>query len=328
MPDFKTSPDAAGQRLDKFLRRVIPDLPLSAVYRLIRTKKIKVNGARAEESQLLKAGDLVSVRDQALQAEPKPSTAPSFPRHPKPRPAKSNFQVLHEDAHILVCVKPAGLAVHPGTGITEETLVDQVRAYLGPPPEGEFKAAPAHRLDRETSGVIVVAKTRQAIVRLAEIFTEGLAKKVYIALVMGQVQKQGVIDQPLAEHQQTGASKSQRGVNMQSALTRYKLLGQAKEAALVEVEIETGRTHQIRRHFADIDHPLVGDSKYGDFPFNRRVRSEWGAKRLFLHAARLGLPHPVSGEMMTFRANVPPDLLAVLEHLRLPLSNKFVRTTE
>lgn len=324
MPEFRISADASGQRLDKYLRRVLPELPTSAAYKLIRTKKIRVNGVRALESQLLQAGDVVNVRDQALAGgQAKGTSEKKAP--PKPHASRHKFEVLHEDAHILVCVKPGGLAVHAGTGITEETLVDQVRAYLGEPPQGEFKPAPAHRLDRETSGVIIVAKTRQAIVRLAEIFTEGLAKKVYLSLVVGQVQKTGVIDQPLAEHQQTGTNKATRGVNMQSALTRYRLIGQAREAALVEVEIETGRTHQIRRHFAAIDHPVVGDAKYGDFPFNRRVKTEWGARRMFLHAARLGIPHPVTGEQMTFRAPLPTDLGTVLDHLNLELPNKFSR---
>jgi 23S rRNA pseudouridine955/2504/2580 synthase len=320
MAEYRISADAAGQRLDKYVRRVLPDVPMSAVYKLIRTKKIRVNGIRAEESQLLQAGDLITVRDQALQA---PAARPA--EAPAPRRARHSFAVLHEDAHILVCSKPAGLAIHPGSGITEETLVDQVRNYLGDPPEGEFRPAPAHRLDRETSGVVIVAKTRQAIVKLAEIFTEGTAKKTYLALVRGRLDKEGVIDLPLAEHQQTGASKAARGVNMQLALTRYRVLAQGKDAALVEVEIETGRTHQIRRHFAAIDHPVIGDAKHGDFPFNRRAKSEWGLKRMFLHSARLGLAHPVTGQQMTFRAPLPAELGAVLDRLGMVLPNKFAR---
>ncbi len=320
MAEYKISADAAGQRLDKYVRRVLPDVPMSAVYKLIRTKKIRVNGARAEESQLLRAGDVLTVRDQALQPSSARLAIPAAPR-----PARQSFLVLHEDTHILVCAKPAGLAIHPGSGITEETLVDQVRRYLGDPPEGEFRPAPAHRLDRETSGVVVVAKTRQAIVKLAEIFTEGAAKKIYLALVRGRVDKEGVIDLPLAEHQQSGASKAARGVNMQSALTRFRLVAQGKDAALVEVEIETGRTHQIRRHFAAIDHPVIGDAKHGDFPFNRRAKSEWGLKRMFLHSARLGIDHPVTGQHMTFRAPLPKELGAVLDHLGMELPNKFGR---
>ncbi len=319
MAEYRVSADAAGQRLDKYVKRLLGDVPVSALYKLIRTKKIRVNGAKADESQLLQEGDLIAVRDQALQSRPSTGEPPPH------RPSKREFEILHEDAHILVCNKPAGLAVHPGTGVTGPTLVDQVRDYLPAAAEGEFKPAPAHRLDRETSGVVVVAKTRQAIVKLSEIFTEGDTKKVYLALVKGRLEKQGVIDVPLAEHQQTATNKSTRGVNMQSALTRYQLIAQARDVALAEVEIETGRTHQIRRHFASINHPVVGDSKYGDFPFNRRARGEWGAKRMFLHAARLGIPHPVTGQAMTFRAPLPVELGAVLDGLGIELPTKFKR---
>jgi 23S rRNA pseudouridine955/2504/2580 synthase len=317
--EYRISTDGAGQRLDKFVRKLLPELSLSAVYKLIRTKKVRVNGARAEENQLLAAGDLVTIREQAVR-----SKGPAEPSKP-PAPLARTFKILHEDGHILVCAKPAGLAIHPGTGITGATLVDEVRAYLGEVPEGEFKPAPAHRLDRETSGVVIVAKTRQAIVRLSEVFTESEARKVYLALVQGRLDAEGEIDLPLAEHQQTAASKDERGVNMQRAFTRYRRLGQAPEAALVEVEIETGRTHQIRRHFAAIGHPVAGDAKYGDFPFNRRLKAEVGLRRMFLHAARIGLAHPVTGQAMTFRAPVPPELAEVLDALQIPLPPKFAR---
>jgi 23S rRNA pseudouridine955/2504/2580 synthase len=319
MSEYRISADAAGQRLDKYVRRLLPALPLSAIYKLIRTKKVRVNGVRAEEAQLLAAGDVVVIRDQAVRERPGDGAKAAA------RPAKRTFAILHEDAHILVCAKPAGLAAHPGTGITGATLVDEVRGYLGEPAQGEFKPAPAHRLDRETSGVVIVAKTRQAIVALAETFTNQHPKKVYLALVMGRVEREGVIDTPLAEHQQTPASKAQRGVNLQEAVTRYRLIAQNRDASLVEVEIETGRTHQIRRHFEAIGHPVVGDAKYGDFPFNRRAKAEWGQKRMFLHAARLGLPHPVTGQAMTFRAPLPPELCEVVDRLGFVLPSKFPR---
>ena len=317
--EYTVSTDAAGQRLDKYARRVLGDLPLSAIYKLIRTKKIRVNGVRAEESQVLKPGDVISIREQALQARP------TAEKDRTPAPAAREFEILHEDTHILVCNKPGGLAVHPGTGVTGSTLVDQAREYLGAVPEGEFKPAPAHRLDRETSGVVVVAKTRQAIVKLTEIFTEGSAKKVYLTLAKGRLDREGVIDLPLAEHQQTAVSKAARGANMQPALTRYRLIAQARDVALLEVEIETGRTHQIRRHFAAIGHPIVGDAKYGDFPFNRRAKADWGLRRMFLHSARLGLAHPITGQQMTFRAPLPLELGAVLDKLELALPAKFAR---
>jgi 23S rRNA pseudouridine955/2504/2580 synthase len=302
--DFKVSTDAAGQRLDKFLRRRLENLPLSHLYKLVRTKKVRVNGARAEVAQLLQPGDEITVH--VLQAGQPPPPKP-------PEAIRQDFKVLYEDEHILAVDKPSGLAIHPGSGITGETLVDQVRAYLArqgvQTPEGEFKPSPAHRLDRETSGVVVVAKTRQAMVRLTEMFTAGEADKTYLALAKGRFQREsGSIDLRLAEHQQTYASKQQRGVNLQAALTHWKKLDGGPEATLLEVTIETGRTHQIRRHLEAIGHPVVGDAKYGDFPFNRIAQRQWGVRRMFLHSARLALAHPLTKKRLIFESPLPQEL--------------------
>jgi 23S rRNA pseudouridine955/2504/2580 synthase len=302
--DFKVSPDAAGQRLDKFLRRRLEDLPLSHLYKLVRTKKVRVNGARAAIAQLLQSGDEITVH--VLQANQPPP--------PKPAEAvRQDFTILYEDEHILAVDKPAGLAIHPGSGIRGETLVDQVRAYLVRQglvtPEGEFKPSPAHRLDRETSGVVVVAKTRQAMVRLTEIFTAGEAEKTYFALAKGRFQREsGTIDLRLPEHQQTAASRQQRGVNLQSAVTHWRKLAGGPEATLLELSIETGRTHQIRRHLEAIGHPVVGDTRYGDFPFNRVAQRQWGLRRMFLHSARLALQHPLTKKRLIFESRLPSDL--------------------
>jgi 23S rRNA pseudouridine955/2504/2580 synthase len=302
--DFKVSTDAAGQRLDKFLRRRLENLPLSHLYKLVRTKKVRVNGARAEVAQLLQPGDEITVH--VLQAGQPPPPKP-------PEAIRQDFKVLYEDEHILAVDKPSGLAIHPGSGISGETLVDQVRAYLArqgvQTPEGEFKPSPAHRLDRETSGVVVVAKTRQAMVRLTEMFTAGEADKTYLALAKGRFQREsGSIDLRLAEHQQTYASKQQRGVNLQAALTHWKKLDGGPEATLLEVTIETGRTHQIRRHLEAIGHPVVGDAKYGDFPFNRIAQRQWGVRRMFLHSARLALAHPLTKKRLIFESPLPQEL--------------------
>src|SRR2546421_5675770 len=307
--DFKVTEDAAGQRLDKFLRRRMEDMPLSHLYKLVRTKKVRVNGARAEIAQLRKQGDKITVH--VLQA-----VAP-----PPPRPATAvgqDFKVLYEDEHILACDKPAGLAIHPGSGITGETLVDQARAYLQRQglsvPDGEFKPSPAHRIDRETSGVVVVAKTRQAMVRLTEIFSRGEAEKTYLALAKGRFQKErGTVAVRLPEHQQTFASKQARGVNLQEAVTHYSKVAGGSDATLLELSIETGRTHQIRRHLAAIGHPVVGDSRYGDFVFNRRARASMGLRRMFLHSSRLALQHPITGKRLAFSAPLPGELSDALE---------------
>src|SRR3954471_23674663 len=234
-----------------------------------------------------------------------------------PSQVPQDFAILYEDAHLLVCDKPAGLPIHPGTGITGDTLVDQARAYLARQglevAEGEFKPSPAHRLDRETSGVVVVAKTRQAMVRFTEIFTAGEAEKSYLALAKGRFQReQGSIDLRLAERQQTFASKQQRGVNLQSAVTHWKKLAGGPEATLLEVTIETGRTHQIRRHLDAIGHPVVGDGKYGDFPFNRTAQPQWRLPRLFRHSARLSMSRPVVRKRLLLEAPLPPELAEVL----------------
>jgi 23S rRNA pseudouridine955/2504/2580 synthase len=305
--EYKVTQDASGQRLDKFLRKRLETLPLSHLYKLVRTKKVRVNGARAEIAQLLQQGDEVTVH--VLQA--------AAPPPKEPRAVPQDFVVLYEDDHLIACDKPAGLAIHPGTGITGATLVDEVRAYLDRQglqiPEGEFKPSPAHRLDRETSGVVIVAKTRQAMVKLTEMFTAGEPDKTYYALAKGRFQKEtGSIDLRLAEHQQTTANKQQRGPNLQTALTHWRKLAGGPEATLLEITIETGRTHQIRRHLDAIGHPVIGDGKYGDFPFNRIAARQFGLKRMFLHSARLQIAHPITKKRLAFVSPLPEELTACL----------------
>jgi len=313
--ELTVSADAAGQRLDKFVRRALRDVPLSHVYKMLRTRKVRVNGQRGRAEQILTAGDRVAVRgDEERLLAPEPRT---------PAPARPTFRVLHEDEHLLVVDKPAGLAAHPGTGIAGATLVEEARGYLRVPqslPPGEFRPSPAHRLDRETSGVILVAKTRKAMVRLTEIFTRGEeVSKSYLALVKGKMPRaEGVIDLPLSEHEQTGRSKARRGVNLQEAVTRYRVLSSMREASLLSVRIETGRTHQIRRHLQAVGHPVAGDRRYGDFPWNRLARQRWGLDRMFLHAWKLELPHPISGHRLRLEAPLPPALAGVLSRLNLP----------
>jgi 23S rRNA pseudouridine955/2504/2580 synthase len=209
------------------------------------------------------------------------------------------------------------MAVHPGSGIDSGTLVDEVRAYLGPHAvHNEFAPSPAHRLDRETSGVILVAKRRRAMVRFTEIFTEGAADKTYLTLAKGHfAEARGVIDLPLSEHEQSGKSKRQRGINMQPAVTHYRVLAAGPSLSLLECTIETGRTHQIRRHLAAAGHPVAGDRRYGDFPFNRELKARYGLKRMFLHARRIAIPHPLTGKRMVFESPLPEELTAPLARM-------------
>ncbi len=315
MLTFKVSPDAAGQRLDKYVRRALEDVPLSHVYKMLRTRKVRVNGARGRAEQVLAEGDQVVIRGDEEHLLARRAAAPA---------ARVTFGVLHEDQHLLAVDKPAGLAAHPGTGIAGSTLVEEARAYLGVPadlPPTEFRPSPAHRLDRDTSGVVLVAKTRKAMVRLGEIFTSGEAvRKTYLCVVKGKMPRpEGVVDIPLSEHEQTGRSKARRGVNMQEAVTRYRVLAAMKEASLLEVRLETGRTHQIRRHLQAVGHPVAGDRRYGDFAFNRLAKARWGLARMFLHAWKLELPHPAGGPPLALEAPLPPELAAALGRMNLPV---------
>ncbi|MGZ5958251.1 MAG: RluA family pseudouridine synthase [Myxococcaceae bacterium] len=316
MLEFRIDSDHAGVRLDKVLRQRLPRVPASHVQKMIRTKKVRVNGRRARPEQPLAEGDVLTIRgdERALLGE-----APPPPRAPAPEEV-ARLRILHEDSWMMAVDKPSGLAVHPGSGIRGGTLVDLVRAHLGPRAERNgFSASPAHRLDRETSGVIVVATRRPAMVHFTEVITHGGAKKQYLALAKGTFPRlEGRIDLALSEHQQTAESKARRGVNMQEAATRYRVLRQGGEAALLEVTLETGRTHQIRRHLAAIGHPVAGDRKYGDFGFNREVRTRWGLKRLFLHAERLEVPHPETGARVRLESPLPDELVDVLRRAAIP----------
>ena len=309
MIEFRIDSDHAGVRLDKVLRQRLPSVPKSHLFKMIRTKKVRVNGKRATVDQPLALDDLVSIRgteERLLGAGP----AAERPAAVDP----SQLKVLFEDEWMMAVDKPSGMAVHTGSGITGGTLVDYVRAYLGPRGvRNGFAASPAHRLDRDTSGVILVAVRRPAMVHFTEVFTEGRAAKRYLVLVKGRMPKpSGRIDLPLSEHQQTAASKARRGVNLQEAVTLWQLLQQGGDAALLACTIETGRTHQIRRHLASLGHPVAGDKKYGDFAFNREAKARWGLKRLFLHAASVQFPHPEDGRTLRFEAPLPPELRDVL----------------
>jgi 23S rRNA pseudouridine955/2504/2580 synthase len=310
------SSDSAGQRLDKLVRKALRDVPLSHVYKMFRTRKIRVNGARGRPEQLVGAGDEVVIRGDEERLLARPAERQAEP--------EITFKVVHEDGDVLAVDKPAGLAAHPGTGIAGATLVEMARAYLAVPddlPPTEFRPSPAHRLDRDTSGVVLVAKNRRAMVRLGEIFTSGEGvKKTYLALVKGKMPREaGTIDLPLSEHEQTARSKAARGVNFQRALTRWRVVSSMKEASLLAVAIETGRTHQIRRHLEAVGHPVAGDRRYGDFAFNRAARQRWGLRRMFLHAWQLEVPHPSTGAALRLEAEIPPELRDVAGRMNLSL---------
>jgi len=323
MIEYRIDEDHAGIRLDKFLRKKLASVPPSHLFKMIRTKKVRVNGKRAQPEQELQAGDVLAIRgDEKHLLGPAPLKAEGGAAAGALDTSKldiSKLKVLFEDDWMMAVDKPSGMAVHTGSGITGGTVVDYVRAYLGPKAvRNDFAASPAHRLDRETSGVLLVAKRRPAMVHFTAVFTEGHSKKRYVALVKGKMPRpQGTIDLALSEHQQTAESRSRRGINMQEAVTHYRVLAQNADTSLLECRIETGRTHQIRRHLVAVGHPVAGDKKYGDFGFNRELRTRWGLKRMFLHAQRIEFPHPEHGGKTVVESQLPPELKEVLKRAAL-----------
>ena len=321
---IRVTEDDAGMRVDKLLRRELPRVPLSHIFKLLRTRKVRLNDRRARGEDRLSAGDVVTVRGDPERLAARPEQVGRV------QTRRKDFEIIHEDEHLLAVVKPAGLAIHPGTGITGATLVDQVRAWLGADPDSRgFTPSPAHRLDKETSGVVLVARTRRAMAAMTERFSSGAVTKTYLAMVKGRMPgRRGEIDLPLREHQQSSRSKELHGARSQPALTRWKLLSGAGGVSLVEVGLGTGRTHQIRRHFAAIGHPVVGDRRHGDFAFNREARGELGASRQMLHAWKLAFEHPFTGEPLRLLAPIPADMIAASARAGLELPRESAKARE
>ncbi|GAB4463866.1 MAG: RluA family pseudouridine synthase [Burkholderiaceae bacterium] len=296
--------DAAGQRLDNFLLRLAKGVPKSHVYRVVRSGEVRVNRARAAVDQRLAAGDELRIPPMRLGA-PVRSVPPPAPMPP----------VLYEDEHLMVVDKPAGLAAHGGSGIAHG-LIERVRAARPHQPFLEL----AHRLDRETSGILLLAKSRKALLGLHRQLRDGEVDKRYLALVRGDwVNDRQHVKLPLAKFV-TRAGERRVAVDEQgqASHTIFTLRARYGDFSLLEAELRTGRTHQIRVHLAHLGFPIVGDDKYGDFELNRRVvRGEFGARldRMFLHAAATRLRHPVTGEPLALEAPLPRECRDFLRSL-------------
>jgi len=303
MTEFEVAAGDAGQRLDRYLRKVLPTVPLSHIFQLVRKGRVRVDGARAEGSLRLAGGARISlgVKSGELQA--------SAPVREGASSLRDKVGVIFEDDELLVLDKPAGMAVHPGTGTPPgTTLIERVWQDLGGS-DSVFQPALAHRLDRGTSGVVVVAKTRRALLEVQEAIRAGTATKEYLALVEGVPSRpSGVVKARLERvDSRTGGAKSVVGDEGVEAETHWKLSMRFPAHALLDVRILTGRMHQIRAHLASIGHPIVSDDRYGTTMLP-------GLKRPFLHAARIALP--LHGRRRVFEAPLPAELQSVLERVR------------
>ena len=290
---------AAGERLDKYLAEALPDLSRAMLQKLIKDGDVLVGGKPTKPSYRVEAGDIVVVRVPP----PTPLEAAPAPHIP--------LDVLYQDADLLVLNKPAGLVVHPAHGHTDDTLVNALLAHV---PDlagigGVLRPGIVHRLDKDTSGLLLVAKHDQAQQALQDQFRSRSVDKVYLALVEGHlVPPRGRIDAPIGrdprERQRMAVVPSGR-----PAQTEYRVLETLAETALVEAHLLTGRTHQIRVHLASLGYPIVGDRVYG----HRKPRV--ALARQFLHAWRLAFSLPSTGERVQFTAPLPPDLRQILAEL-------------
>ncbi|MBC5768357.1 RluA family pseudouridine synthase [Ramlibacter albus] len=298
--------DSAGQRLDNFLIRELKGVPKTHVYRIIRSGEVRVNKGRAGADTRVEEGDVVRV-------PPVRTSEKAEERLQKPAPAR-DFPVVYEDEHLIALDKPAGVAVHGGSGVSFG-VIEQLRQAR---PQAKFLEL-VHRLDRETSGILLVAKRRSALTKLQDQFRDRETGKTYLALVSGAwPANKKVIDQPLHKYLLADGERRVKVVAKDDpdgmrSVTLVKVARKLEDFTLLEVTIKTGRTHQIRVHLASNGHPILGDDKYGDFELNKTLAKQ-GLKRMFLHAWRLKFAHPATGEEVALEAPLPAELAAFVEN--------------
>jgi 23S rRNA pseudouridine955/2504/2580 synthase len=309
--------DDAGQRLDRFLRKVLPDQPLARIFKLLRKGDVRVNGKKAKQDLRLSEGDEVEIRAPDLASSQAPERRPTN--------AGEALAVLHRDEHVLAIDKPPFLLVQKGEEGDEPTLDEMVAHQFGRGDSLTFRPGLAHRLDRGTSGIVLLGLSAQGLRGLTEAFRRRDVDKRYLALVAGRPEKdEFVVDLPLRREEADRRKKERVAVSHApgalSAKTQFRVLARnaRRGLALIEAKPLTGRTHQIRVHLRAVRLPIVGDPTYGDPAKNPAWRAECGLKRQFLHAWRVDLAHPVaSGVRVVVESPLPEDLARALRHADL-----------
>ena len=303
--------DNSPERLDQFISREVPDLTRSAVQRLIDSGMITVNGATARASLKLKGGEQILIEI--------PPPAPAVPIA-----EEIPLSILYEDADVIVVNKSAGMSVHPGAGTPDGTLVNALLAHcddlsgIG----GEIRPGIVHRIDKDTTGVMVVAKNDRSHLELARQFQVHSIKRVYVALVYGSPKEdKGRIESVIGRHPVDRKKMSGSARHGRHAVTHWKVIGRYGAVTAVELRLETGRTHQIRVHLSEAGFPLLGDPVYGgsgrlsglkDTKLRALIRD---LGRQALHARTLGFLHPISGQYLEFSTPLPEDMARILEYL-------------
>ncbi|MEI8596111.1 23S rRNA pseudouridine(955/2504/2580) synthase RluC [Photobacterium sp. Hal280] len=297
--------DFAGQRIDNFLRARLKNVPKSMIYRILRKGEVRVNKKRIKPEYKLQEGDLVRVPPVTLPE--KEAAAPVSTKLDKV--AELENCIIYEDEHMLILNKPSGTAVHGGSGL-KFGAIEALRALR---PDARFLEL-VHRIDRDTSGILLVAKKRSALRKLQEQFRQKTVQKYYFALVMGQWPKEcRKVTAPLLKNEVNSIVRV--NPNGKASDTRFKVLESFQEATLVQASPVTGRTHQIRVHCQYTGHPIAWDDRYGDPRFDAYTKTA-GLNRLFLHAANIQFEHPHSGEKVEFNAPMDAMLNRTLEALR------------
>jgi 23S rRNA pseudouridine955/2504/2580 synthase len=296
--------ERAGQRLDNYLLGELKGVPRSLVYRLIRSGQVRVNSGRTGPSYRLQAGDRVRVPPVGIRPPSEPVATPD-------RLDWLAERIIHEDSKLLVLDKPAGLAVHGGSSVSLG-CIEALRLLRPDSKDLEL----AHRLDRGTSGCLLLAKRRSALRALHELLREGQVDKRYLTLVKGRWPEGTTeIDAPLVTRRVSGEARVKVDESGKESRSTFRLVDHfGKTASLLEVSLDTGRTHQIRVHAAHAGHPVAGDERYGDKDFNEYLKS-FGLKRMFLHSHSLSFDWPGTGEPFSASAPLPEDLKSVLTAL-------------
>ena len=291
---------AEGQRIDNYLLRICKGVPKSHVYRILRSGEVRVNSKRIGPDYRLQPGDEVRVPPLRLGAGNKPAV-----------PVGREYRIVYEDDGLLAIDKPAGMAVHGGSGVSFG-IIEQLRRQR---PEARFLEL-AHRLDRETSGLLLIAKKRSILTALHEMFRAGRIKKRYLALVKGRwLEPLRNVKLPLLKQlAEDGTRRVSVSPEGKAAHSIVRLVARWDNFSLVGVELETGRTHQIRVHLTHLGFPLCGDDKYGDFALNKILQKQ-GLGRMFLHSAQLAFDHPATGVHLELAARLPDDLQGFLGRL-------------
>lgn len=293
----------SGQRIDNFLITQLKGVPKTRIYRIIRKGEVRVNKGRIDNKYRLKPGDIVRIPPVRVAIR-----NDDVILQPTLKLSLEN-DIIYEDDVMIVLNKPSGFAVHGGSGISSG-VIEALRAIR---PDNRFLEL-AHRIDKATSGCLLVAKKRSSLKALHDIFRDNKVKKTYLALLVGQWERKSMlVTAPLLRSTGKGGERNVKVSRAgKFAETSFRRIQKYKDLTLVQASPKTGRTHQIRVHAAWLGHPIVGDERYGDEEVNRRLKDR-GFKRLFLHAEQLQFAHPVTNEMMHFTAPLPDELQSQLD---------------